>query len=272
MDEIQISTAQVIAMGLAGVIQLLLPVTLWILWRRKTRASWLPLLAGLLGFIVIGTVRAVFRAIFLTEMQSSPLLYYLAQALLAGIFEEGGKYLVMRFAIPNCDRQHDAVSYGIGHSAVEHYAAGSAGLLLYGFAVAIFYRTGGMDAFAPGETGAFLMQGQDDAGMLEILQAVSENTVFSCIRTTLESLPVLHLCCSVLVFTAVHDDQSPKWLFAAIGLHTLADVIGAFYMAHHITHTEANILELLLDAGLIYLTYRVWQHYRRDALWEVENC
>ena len=68
---------------------------------------------------------------------------------------------------------------------------------------------------------------------------------------------MLHLCCSVLVFTAVHYDNSPKWLFAAIGLHTFADIIGAFYLAGHITHTEANVLTLLFDAGLLYLTYRV---------------
>ena len=265
-EDIQISAAQTAAMDIAAVFQLLLPVALWLIWRKKTAASWIPLIAGILGYVVIGTVRALARLLFLGGMSSTPLLLYLMQAIFAGIFEEGGKYLVMRYAVPNCDRYRDAISYGIGHSAVEHYAVGGAGLLLYGFAVALFYRTGGMDAFSPGGAGALLMEGLDDAGTLDTLRGVSENSVFSCIRGMLESLPVLHLCCSVLVFTAVHYDRSPKWLFAAIGLHTLCDVIGAFYLSGHITHTEANVLELLFDAGLIYLTWRVWQHFKQRQI------
>ena len=271
-EEIQISAASVIAMGAASAFGFLLPVALWIIWRKKTGASWIPLIAGLVGFIFIGTMRGMCRAIFLSDTQSTPMLYYFMQAVLAGVFEEGGKYLVMRFAIPNHDQYRDPVSYGIGHSAVEHYAVGGGGLMLYGFAVALFYRTGDMDALLPGGAGAFLMDGLDETGTLEALRSVSENTVFSCIRGMLESIPVLHICCSVLVFTAVHYDRSPKWLLAAVGLHILCDVIGAFYMAGHISHAEANVLELLFDAGLIYLTWRVWQHYRRDVKWDAEIC
>lgn len=271
MGEMQISTAAVIAMGIAAAWGFLLPAVLWIIWRRKTGASWIPLLAGLLGFLVIGAVRGMFRVIFLRDAQSVPMLYYTMQAVLAGVTEEGGKYLVMRYAIPQRDHYRDSISYGIGHSAVEHYAAGSGSLMLYGFAAALCYRIGGMDAFSPGGTGAFLMEGLDKAGISEVLRSVSENTVFSCIRGMLEALPVLHICCSVLVFTAVHYDSSPKWLLAAVGLHTLIDVVGGFYLAGHITHTEANVLELLFDAGLIYPTWRVWQHHRRDAIWDVKN-
>ena len=261
-EEVNITAAQTAAMGIAAVIGYILPVVLWIIWRKKTGASWIPLLAGLLGFIVIGTVRMIFRAVFLADMKSTPMLYYTMQALLAGVMEEGGKYLVMRYAVPNHDHYRDSISYGIGHSLVEYYAANEQGLMLYGFLVGLFWCTGGMEAFAPGGAGAFLMEGLDEAGTLEILQNVSENTVFTCIRRILRSSPVAHICFSVLVFTAVHYDTSLKWLFAAIGLHTLIDIVGGFYLAHHITGLEADVLSLLFDAGLIYLTYRLWQKNR----------
>jgi uncharacterized membrane protein YhfC len=261
MEEIHITAAQTAAMGIAAIIGYTFPLVLWIIWRKKTGASWLPLVAGFLGFIVIGTVRGVFRTIFLADMKSTPMLYYIIQAFIAGVSEEGGKYLVMRYAIPNRDHYRDSVSYGIGHSLVEHYAANEQGVMLYGCLTALFFLTGGMEAFAPGGAGAFLMEGLDEAGTLEILRNVSENTVFFCIRKVLESVPVGHICFSVLVFTAVHYDNSPKWLFAAIGLHALIDIVVGLYIAHHITHLEFNVLSLLFDAGLIYLTYRVWQQY-----------
>ncbi|MBR3629549.1 MAG: YhfC family intramembrane metalloprotease [Oscillospiraceae bacterium] len=264
MDEISISNAQVIALGLSGAINLTGPFVAWAVWRKKTHAAWIPLIAGILGYLVIGTARGVARALLLTDMQDSPWVFYIMQAVFAGVFEECGRYAVMRWGIPNHDQYRDAVSYGIGHGGLEHVILSIGSAELYGFFVALLYRTQGMAAFAPGGAGAFLMEGLDEAGMLEVLKGVSEADALHSLFGIAGAFQLFSICMSVLVCTAVHYDPGPKWLLAAIGLHTVVDIIPALHYAGDFSVLETDILVTLYEIVVIYLTYRVWKHYRPE--------
>lgn len=267
LERVSITVPALIGMAFAGTVILLLPFVMWIVWRKKTRAAWIPLLAGLIGYLFAGTIHGLFRAICLSGMQDTPWAFYLCQALSAAVTEEGARYLIFRFGIPNRDLYRDAVSYGIGHGGLEHILVGGGGVLLYGFLTGLAYKTlHGLSAFAPGEPAAFLMAGQDVGGMIGILEGISEYTFTYCLFAAAVSVTgLLFQCClSVLVFTAVHYDLNLKWFAAALGLHVLADIIPALHLAGDFSRTEADVLLLLFDIGVIYLTYRVWKHYRPE--------
>ncbi|WP_295067828.1 YhfC family glutamic-type intramembrane protease [Ruminococcus sp.] len=114
---------------LAGLTQLLGPLLLLIFWHKKTGARILPAPAALAVcfpvFIVAGAIRSGFD-------RSDWLSFYLQQGLLYGIFEEGAKFLVLRYLLTSYDDRRDAVTYGIGHSAFEEFGAGMACLNLIG--------------------------------------------------------------------------------------------------------------------------------------------
>ena len=114
---------------LAGLTQLLGPLLLLIFWHKKTGARILPAPAALAVcfpvFIVAGAIRSGFD-------RSDWLSFYLQQGLLYGIFEEGAKFLVLRYLLTSYDNRRDAVTYGIGHSAFEEFGAGMACLNLIG--------------------------------------------------------------------------------------------------------------------------------------------
>ena len=267
MEEIHISAATAVVLGISAVLTIIGPFLAWFIWRKKTNAAWIPLIAGVLGYLVIGTVRGLTRALLLTDMQDTPWLYYILQAVLAGVFEEGGRYIIFRWCIPNKDQYRDAVSYGIGHGGLEHVIVSNGFLLLYGFLVALFYVTGGMESLAPGGAGYFLMDGQDAEGTLEIVRSVADTDLVSKLLTLPECFQIGHCCLSVLVFTAVHYDVNLKWLWAAIGVHTIMDIIPAFHFAGDLSMTEMSVLYLLFEIGVLYLTWRVWKHYRQS--WEI---
>ena len=50
--DIQIGLPATLAMGVCGAVIPLLPVLLWIVWRRRTGAAWLPLGVGVLAMLL----------------------------------------------------------------------------------------------------------------------------------------------------------------------------------------------------------------------------
>ena len=106
---------------LAGLTRLLFPFLLLVIWRRKTGALLYPALVAFLVtvpvFIVAGGIRSGFS-------QDDLVLFHLQTGLLFGIFEEGGKYLALRYALESYDSRENAVTYGIGHGIWEEIGAG----------------------------------------------------------------------------------------------------------------------------------------------------
>lgn len=257
MEEVPISAVTLAGLAFAALVNLLLPFVLWFVWRRKNHASWIPLFAGVIGYLLIGLIRGMARTLLLSGMRDTPWVYYILQAVFAGVFEEGGRYIVFRFVIPNRDHYRDAVSYGIGHGGLESVLVNSGGVLLFYFLVGWIYMTQGTDGLAA--------QGMDMEGVPELLQQIAGITLpFSLFRALSGvSAMALHICMSVLVFTAVHYAPDRRWLFAAVGLHTLADVLPAFYFTGNLSETGVNIAELLYMAAVIYLTCRVYEIHRR---------
>ncbi|SEH57360.1 Putative membrane peptidase family [Ruminococcus flavefaciens] len=114
---------------LAGLTRLLGPLLLLIFWHKKTGARILPAPVALVVcfpvFIVAGAIRSGFD-------HSDWIAFHIQQGLLYGIFEEGAKFLVLRYLLTSYDDRKDAVTYGIGHSAFEEFGAGMACFNLIG--------------------------------------------------------------------------------------------------------------------------------------------
>ena len=108
---------------LAGLARLLVPVLLLIFWHKRTGARIFPAIAAFLVCLPVFTIAGLIRTGF---TQNDLLSFCLKQGLLYGIFEEGSKYLVLRFLLSSYDDRRDAVTYGIGHGAFESFSGGIA--------------------------------------------------------------------------------------------------------------------------------------------------
>lgn len=116
---------------LAGLIRLLGPFLLLLIWHRKTGARCYP---ALIAYGVCLPVFIVGAAIRSGLSQEDIVSFCLQRGLLFGILEEGTKYLMMRFFLGSYDNRKDAVTYGIGHGAYESLASGLSCLGMIGSA------------------------------------------------------------------------------------------------------------------------------------------
>ena len=115
---------------LSFLMHLLILGVFFLVWKKKTHAWAWPLFVGAMSYIVISLFRGMARVVVLNESVAEvPMLYNLLSALLSGIAEEAGRYIVFRWVIRNYDRWEDAVTYSIGHMAAESVLAGG---IVYG--------------------------------------------------------------------------------------------------------------------------------------------
>lgn len=259
--DISISMGSLITQGIVGAVLLVMPFAMWFIWRKKTSAPWLPLIAGVVGYLIIGLVRGLSRLAQLSGMQNEPWKYYILQALMAGIFEEFGRYLIFRYALPDCDEYRDAVSAGIGHGGTEFFivtniGADADGLLISNFIVGLIYMIWG--------TSPFISSGLTMEETVEYIGAIASTGIVQCIMLALTSAAsmVFHISMSVLVFTSAKLASDKKLLYAAVGIHTVADIIPALHFAGGMDRKGAEIIEMLFAAAAAYFAFRVYEEYR----------
>lgn len=95
------------------------PIVIWIIWKKKMSASSFPLIVVFIAYIFISLARGLTRLMTTDNLHGIPWLFYFVSALLSGIFEKTGRYIVFRYCIPKFNRWTDCISYGIGHISAE---------------------------------------------------------------------------------------------------------------------------------------------------------
>lgn len=124
-----ISLQTILWSALAAAAGIGLPVLVLLVWKFKfcRGAKLFPAVVGAVTFVVFAQLlEGVPKAIFFgggTGVSQYVLThawaYTLIGCLLAGVFEEVGRYLAFRFLLKRYTNRRDAVTYGIGHGGIE---------------------------------------------------------------------------------------------------------------------------------------------------------
>jgi len=207
---------------LAGLARLLVPVLLLIFWRKRTGARILPALAAFLVCLPVFTIAGLIRTGF---AHGDLLSFCVKQGLLYGIFEEGSKFLAMRYLLTSYDNRRDAVTYGIGHGAFESFSGGMACLNLIGTGKA-----------AP-----------------DILPV----NLFSAIEGELFAIAL-----TVLIFYGIQTGRTKLMLPIAIFLHFISNATTTLYS---FSTPIVLIKSTVLTAGICYAAYRCFVKLRGES-------
>ena len=197
------------------------PVLLFFLWKKK-RARLFPALAALIVcfpvFIVANCIRNGFAH---DEFYAA----YLKQGLLYGIFEEGSKYLALRFLLSSYDDRRDAVTYGIGHGAFESFSGGIACINL-------------------------ISTGRAAPGILPVnLFTAVEGAAFA-------------IALTVLIFYGIQTGRSKIMLPVAIFLHFISNATTTLYS---FSTPIVVIKSTVITAGICYAAYRCFLKLRGES-------
>jgi len=216
----QLIVSYLIAIAIDILFPLLLALWVW----RKYRVRWKFFLYGALVFLVCQLLTRVpaiqvIQYLLRDKLQASPplLIGWLAiAAVTAGLFEEVGRYLGYRFLWRKEGKSWErGVMYGVGHGGLESMLL-VGGLAIMGLVNAIALSS--MDVSQLPVTGEQLAQIQAAKAQIEALPwwlplVGGIERVFA--MSVQVSLSVLVLQCFL--------QKSLKWLWIAIGYHTLVD-------------------------------------------------
>ena len=231
----------------------------WIVKKHNARLS--TVLIGAATFIVFALVlESIVQNIVLkgphgAAIQNSTLYLAIYGGLMAGLFEETGRFLSMKFLLKKEPTTvKPALAYGIGHGGVEM-------IIIFGFTMislltmAVMVKSGQTDTLlskVPADA-----QGQIQATISQLTASGAEDWLMGLWERI--SALLLHLSLSVLVWAAVRKGGKWLWLFpAAILLHALVDGLAVVLSkAASIPATEAIIFAMAIAAsGPAYMVAR----------------
>lgn len=256
-----VPTANMVMMIVGALLGIAIPVFLaW--WAvKKNKANLPPILFGAAVFLVFALVleSTVHQVVLKGErgalIQGNVLYYALYGGLMAGLFEETGRFLAMKFLL----KKHPAtpragVAYGLGHGGAEM-------LLLFGlsmistFAMALMMNLGQMDlltAKVPDESKEQVL------AQLEQIKTTGAGMYLVGLWERLSAL-ILQVSLSILVWAAARLGGKWLWLFpAAILLHALVDGV-AVILAKSAGMVTVELIVLAMAiaiAGLAWLVAR----------------
>lgn len=228
-------TSQAIAgLAIQGVLMILLPVALLVIWKKKTHiALAMPVLIGAAAWFLFAILLKLAPAYLLMQannpvaemIRGNVWLSYLTAGILAGVFEETGRYLSFRFVLTKQNTRRTAVSYGIGHGGFESVYVGFQILAIAMLGVLLNSGLGGR-----------ILAGMDEAQQALLAQQLAPQanaTVAECLLGVFERLSAItvHLALSVLVFAAVRQNRRGFLYPVAIALHALFDFSIVLYGA-----------------------------------------
>ena len=221
-----VPASSLILMAVNALLGFAIPVCLAVWLVRKHHARISTILIGAGTFIVFALVlesilhQLVLKGPHGASILGNTLRYALYGGLAAGVFEETGRFLSMKFLMKKDPAKPlSGIAYGVGHGGVEM-------LIIFGITminnlvISALINSGQADvlfAKVPEEAAAQLQT------QLDQLQTLGAGTLLVGLWERISAL-ILHLGLSLLVWVAVRKGGKWLWLFpAAIALHALVD-------------------------------------------------
>ncbi len=238
-----ISFFTIFCIVISCLITILLPIILIIYFRRKYHISFKVVLFGALTFIVFALVlEGIVNMVILNgHIITRPIFIVIYSAFAAGIFEECGRYIVMKYFLKGHRKFTDGIAFGIGHGGIEAILIGflaSLNNLIYSIMINTnlfdkIYRT------SPANTQSILLQNK---------QSLISTHSYIYLLPGVERIFAItaHLVFSVIVLYAIKTKKI-QYLFLAILLHVLLDLAPALY--------QQGFLNLKITEFIIFIFF-----------------
>ena len=256
-----VPTGNLIMMAVNALLGIAIPLFLCWWAVKKDKANLPPILFGAAVFLVFALVlestvhQIVLKGPSGATIQGNTLYFALYGGLMAGLFEETGRFLAMKFLLKKSPVTPQAgVAYGLGHGGAE--MAIIFGLsMISTFVMAVMMNAGMTDTLTAGVPAE--AQGQVTA-QLEQIKAATAGEFLLGLWERFSAL-ILQVSLSILVWAAARKGGKWLWLFpVAILLHALVDGIAVILSkSAGMVTVELVILAMAIAvAGLAWLVAR----------------
>lgn len=241
LRNMKVSPGAVPTLIITVILLFLLPI-LWVaVWKHhcKEKVSLAPLLFGAAGFLVFARIleQGLHMICVLGNNPVSQFIngntaaYVIYGALAAGIFEECGRYIMIRFIMRKNKTRENMVMYGIGHGGIEVWAITLLSVLNL-LILALMIQSQGMEATLkllgiPQEVPdlfAFPML----STVTSMIASAAGYNVAAGVLCVFERIVCMfiHVSLTILVAYGINKNEK-KYLFLAILAHAIVDTLPA---------------------------------------------
>lgn len=254
-----ISVTKIIVMIVVGILAIAIPIAAAIWFRKKKGANILPFFIGCFIFVLFALVlEQMLHSVALGSpfITGNTIVYVLYGGLAAGLFEEVGRYVGMRFLMSKKARRPvNSLMYGVGHGGIESAILLGANMLSYAI-IMIALRSGA-------DWPAASMSEQSLAVILQTIGATSSGLVVLGLVERILAM-TLHVCLSVVVYAGIVRHKF-WYLPLAIGIHMLVDsgVLAVKLYTGQIWLCE--VICVIADVILVYFTARLYRKLKAEA-------
>ncbi len=234
-ESIVVEKSSIPALIITVILMLAIPVGCFLFWRKRHKAQttlvWL--FAGAAGFLIFARVLELGVHYFCIVadnpvsrfLNGSTVAFVLYGVTMAGVFEECGRYLILKHILKKNRSRENAVLYGIGHGGIEILAVVLPLMITY-LAIAVLFSSGNTET----ALSTLKITEENAAAVLPSVQAAAAFDYAAMAMNVMERLfaILLHIGLTVIVFYGV-SNRKPVFLPLAVVLHMLMDTFPALY-------------------------------------------
>ncbi|MCR5099634.1 MAG: YhfC family intramembrane metalloprotease [Lachnospiraceae bacterium] len=269
-ENIAIGKSSIPALGITVIVMIVIPVAFFIYWRinhrDKTNISYL--VAGAVGFIVSARVLelGVHYFCILADNPVSAFInghtavYVIYGTVMAGVFEEGGRYIILKFIMKKNRTRENAVLYGIGHGGIEILTVLLPAMMLY-FAVAVLFST--LDV--KGALSALNITEETAAAAFPSIQAAAAFDYPDMAMNVIERLfaILVHIGFTIVVFYGIKYAKG-GYLILAILLHMAVDTFPALYQKGEVPLWAVEVWAAIWTVITLFIAIRLYKNMGED--------
>ncbi|MCR5793040.1 MAG: YhfC family intramembrane metalloprotease [Lachnospiraceae bacterium] len=241
----------------AALVAIFGPILLITLWRMRTRQPLKPVLIGMITFFVSAMVLENIPHVYFLKINtvtanfltSNMLAYAAYGGIMAGLFEEMGRFVAFHFVGLARQGKRTAISYGIGHGGLECMLV--AGLsYIANFVLYTAYRANMLSGMLPEDQMTQIVEG---------LKTLEPETICLGVFERFSAL-ILQVALSYIVYKAVKEKKK-YLLVVAILLHAGVD-FGAVALAG--SGISIVVLEFIIFAYCFMVAMVAFRCYKKD--------
>ena len=264
-ENIVIGKSAIPSLIITVILMLAIPVFFFIYWRKKyqqqTKISWL--IAGAVGFIVSARVLELGVHLFCIVadnpvsrfINGNTVAFVLYGIIMAGVFEECGRHIVLKYIMKKNRTPENAVMYGIGHGGIEILAVLLPSMILY-LAVAVLFSAGNVE----NALSTLNITEETAAAALPSVQTAAVFDFGMMAMNVIERLSamLLHIGLTVIVYYGVVNAKK-SFLPMAIVLHMLVDTFPALYQRGMVSLWTVEVWGALWTAVIVFIVMKLYR-------------
>nr|MBQ6241294.1 YhfC family intramembrane metalloprotease [Lachnospiraceae bacterium] len=270
-ENIVIGPAGIPSLIITVILMIAVPAVFFLCWRRKhkpqTSIRWL--MAGVVGFLVSSRVLELgvhLLCIVLDNpvsrfINGNTTVYVLYGITMAGVFEECGRYIVLKYIMKKNRTPENAVLYGIGHGGIEILAVVLPVMILY-LVIAVLFSAGNAESAVR----ALNITEESAAAALPYVQAAASFDYGMAVLNIIERLLAMfmHIGLTVIVFYGVCSAKK-VYLLMAVLLHMLADTFPALYQKGAVPLWAVEIWVAVWTGVIGFIAVRLYRKMKKSS-------